>query len=151
MSYFLLASLPGGLLIPYGDEYGMKNIPDASLSDEERDDSRNINRGKLTNEIMQSEKGKRLYTQLSGILEVRKLLRNYLNVWPVELKTGKGVFAARYSAGTSELIVLVNLTDKKKHITMDTTNYEKISGVNTHAMTKNSVQLGPYGGIWLQK
>jgi maltose alpha-D-glucosyltransferase/alpha-amylase len=151
MSYFLLASLPGGMLIPYGDEYGMRNTPESALSEAARKDSRNINRGPLTHELMRSEKGKRLFQALSGMLEVRQLLHNYRNVWPEALSVPDGVFGASYTAGISEFVVLVNLTDAKKQITLEAADFQKVAGVNRAEFTASGVALGPYGGIWLQK
>jgi maltose alpha-D-glucosyltransferase/alpha-amylase len=45
MAYFLLASCPGAMMLPFGDEFALANIPFDSLSKLEQKDTRNINRG----------------------------------------------------------------------------------------------------------
>lgn len=151
MTYFLLASLPGSLLIPYGDEYGMENISDLSLSPEEIHDARNINRGMLSSKVTNSEKGKRIVTQITRIIERRQVLKNYLNVWPQEITTDDEVFGARYTLGTSELVIFVNISGHQKNIPFDPFSFQEISNVNATEIEKNQIKLGPNAGVWLQK
>src|SRR5205823_6129018 len=67
-AYLLDSSVPGGLLIPYGDEIGKTNIPLDKLPQNIRYDTRNINRGKLTQEELSSSKGLRTMHGLSAIV-----------------------------------------------------------------------------------
>src|SRR5256886_4089206 len=115
-AYFLVASLPGGVLIPYGDEIGKTNIPLDKLPPQLRKDTRNINRGKITAEELNSAKGKRIMDKLSRIIVKRQALREFLNVWPQRLTSSTGVFAAMYRFGVSELLVVVNITDKPQSV-----------------------------------
>lgn len=151
MAYFLLSSLPGSMLIPYGDEFGMSNIPQSQLPPKEQADARNINRGKLSQDLMQSAKGKRIFDHISQIIAKRQLLQDYLNIWPEEIINDKGIFSARYKTGTSELLIFVNITDKNKTITIDKTSLQAVANINTIEWNENTIKLGPYAGIWLQK
>lgn len=152
MSYFLVASMPGGVVVPYGDEVGMKNIPLDQLRDHEKRDTRNINRGLLLKKAIYSQKGKRIYQTLAKILHDRQVFRDYLNIWPEKIMDHKNVFTAVYRVGTSELIILVNMSDKTHKVTLASNYYKtvsKVNGVRIH--NNNEVILSAYAGIWLQK
>lgn len=152
MAYFLLSSLPGSILIPYGDEYGMVNVPESHLSEEEKKDTRNINRGILTKDVMTSEKGKTLFSHIATMLQKRQLLRDYLNIWPEERDFGQGIFGAIYKKGTSEFVILINLTSHHKTIHFENaTDYEEILTINGIEREQKTLKLSPYAGIWLQK
>lgn len=153
MSYFLLASLPGGLGIVYGDEYGKVNTPKKKLSRVEQLDSRNVNRGKLTQHGMESQKGNRIYENISLLLHRRSVLREYMNVFPEELdlsKNDKEVFAAVYTLGISKLYVFVNLSSRIKKIPIRITGGRIVLRMNqAHART-SLIELGSYGCLWIQ-
>ena len=151
MAYFLLISLPGCVLIPYGDEYGMENVPESHLSPEEKQDARNINRGHLTHAIMQSEKSKKIALFMKTMLTARQLLKDYLNVWPKKIDVEKGIFAGKYVLGTSELVIFINLTASTKTISFDLSGLQEVAHVNTYEISKDTIKLAPYGGVWLQK
>jgi hypothetical protein len=153
-AYFLVASLPGGVLIPYGDEIGKTNIPLDKLPPELRKDTRNINRGKITVEERDSAKGKRIMDMLSKFILKRQVLRDYLNVWPQRLSTPPGVFAASYRYGVSELLVLVNITDKIQHVKIAVAldkDYKEVLSLHEFEYGEGEITLSPYGGVWLQK
>jgi len=153
-AYFLVASLPGGVLMPYGDEIGKTNISLHKLPEHLRKDTRNINRGKLTAEELNSAKGKRITDMLSKFISKRQVLRDYLNVWPQRLTSPAGVFAAMYHFGISELLVLVNITDKpqsvKINIALDK-DYTEVLTLHESEYREGEIILSPYAGIWLQK
>lgn len=151
MAYFLLISLPGSTLIPYGDEYGIGNIPVSQLPTEEQQDFRNINRGYINHTVLQRARSKRIFWHIKTMLAAKKLLKDYLNVWPQEIAEEEGIFGEKYSLGTSELVVFINLTKSQKSISFDTTGFQEVANVNTFEITKSDIHLGPYGGIWLQK
>jgi maltose alpha-D-glucosyltransferase / alpha-amylase len=154
MSYFLLASLPGGMAIPYGDEIGVVNIPVSKLSQKEKKDTRNINRGTLTKRQINTQKAKHIYESFSKILQQREILRDYLNIWPERMRideVDKNIFAAKYMVGTSELIVLINLSEKAKKIPRKFSDYERVAHVNNVKITDKAMYLGPFAGAWLQK
>ncbi len=153
-AYFLVASLPGGVLIPYGDEIGKTNIPLDKLPPELRKDTRNINRGKLTVEERESAKGKRIMDMLSKFILKRQVLRDYLNVWPQRLSSPPGVFAATYRYGVSELLVLVNITDKIQHVKITLAlnkDYTEVLSLHEFEFGEDEITLSPYAGVWLQK
>lgn len=152
MAYFLVSSMPGSVLIPYGDEYGMSNTPQSQLPEAEKEDARNINRGVLTKETMTSDKGKRLFAQLATILQKRQILQDYLNIWPEERRSVPGVFGAIYKKGTSEFVIYINLTPHQKTVHFDNPlAYETILDVNHVEVEDNAIKLDAYAGIWLQK
>jgi hypothetical protein len=142
------------VLIPYGDEIGKTNVPLDKLPPELRKDTRNINRGKLTVEERESAKGKRIMDMLSKFILKRQVLRDYLNVWPQRLSTPPGVFAATYRYGVSELLVLVNITDRPQSVTMNVAqykDYKEVLSLHEFEYGEGEITLSPYGGVWLQK
>lgn len=153
MAYFLLASLPGALAIPYGDEIGMRNVPLSRLSKSDRQDTRNINRGRLSLKKMHTKKGQRLYNEISQIINERKLLRNYLNIQPQRILTEQKksqVLSMVYKSGSSQLYIFINLGNSQQKIDINVSEGAIIAKVNTAKITDQQVQLGSYGGIWVQ-
>lgn len=151
MAYFLLVSFPGGIAIPYGDEIGKTNIPYNKLADDEKHDTRNINRGFITPRAMKSSQGAKIYKELSSILENRKKLREYMNVWPIKIDSPQEVFGAKYILGTSELLIYINLSNRKRTIKGDFKSHEIVTKVNNAQVNHKKLILGAYAGIWLQK
>ena len=150
-AYIYLASLPGGMLIPYGDEVGKTNIPFADLSDREKEDTRNINRGALTQEELESPKGKRITKKLKELLEKRKVLQQYENIWPERIKAPNGVFAALYRSGSSQLVLLNNISKKRHIVKLNTQEFKTIYKHEQSAIRPHSVILEPFASLWLQK
>lgn len=153
-AYFLLASLPGGMLIPYGDEFGVKNIPLSELPEQLQADTRNINRGVLDAGTSESSRGRRIMPQLAKMLHQREALREYVNVWPVRLPASPAVFAASYCYGTSQLLAYVNIGDKPQqveHSDEPLDNYRKLLTMGDVQVSGENLELGPYAGIWLEK
>jgi maltose alpha-D-glucosyltransferase/alpha-amylase len=150
-AYFLLMSLPGGVLIPYGDEIGKKNLSDEAMGEEKATDTRNINRGLLTKDEMISEKADVIFQRIRSFLKTRQILCEYDNIWPQKIAAPKEVFAGRYTSGSSELIVAVNTSDKPKKIALEADGYRVIEKLFTVAMQQKTLELSPYSGIWLQK
>lgn len=151
MAYFLLASFPGGIMIPYGDEIGYKNIPLKNLLPIEKSDTRNINRGLLLAKELHGGKVSSLFENLSSIVKQRRHLREYLNVWPERISAPKTIYAASYKLGSSELLIYVNLADKPQLVIFDLTEFHLLEHVNSVKLKNNAVLLGPYAGVWLQK
>jgi maltose alpha-D-glucosyltransferase/alpha-amylase len=150
-AYFLLASFPGGIMMPYGDEIGYENIPLHKLSASEKRDTRNINRGRITRREFRRSNAKSIASRISSILEARMHLREYLNVWPEKIEGPKGVYAAVYRLGSSELLIYVNLSDKRKQIKRELNGFITKTSINTCTVTKDLIKLGPYAGVWLQR
>ena len=153
-AYLLASSLPGGLLIPYGDEIGKNNIPLDKLQKKLRSDTRNINRGRLTTKALNSPRAQRISHMLSAIIHKRNLLKEYVNVWPQRLAAPTGVFAASYCYGSSELLVLINITDRYQSVKLNVpvrTDYTEILRFRERELREDEITLGPYAGIWLEK
>jgi maltose alpha-D-glucosyltransferase / alpha-amylase len=151
MAYFLMCSMPCAILIPYGDEYGKENVPFDKLSKEEKDDTRNINRGFIDHSLTKDKKSLDIYRQLKHIIKIRSKLQGYMNINPQKIDLQKSIFSAKYTVGSSELYVLINLTAKIKKLNIPEDNLITIGSVNNTKLTRGKVQLGPYAGIWLQK
>lgn len=153
LSYFLIASLPGALGIPYGDEIGMTNVPKNLLSQTDLQDSRNINRGRLSLKQMHSKKGQRLYAALSKIIKARKILTDYSNIHPERIlrsRVASSVLAMVYRSGSSQLYVLINLSEKRQTCPLSLRKGVIISQVNQIAINDHEVILGRYAGVWIQ-
>lgn len=154
MAYFLLASLPGGIGLVYGDEIGMKNIPLDKLNKVDREDSRNINRGRVSHQQMHSKKSQHLYQSLSTIFQNRKLLRDYINIQPQRILSTQNkdqVLSMVYKSGSSQLYVFINLGPTKQQLKINNLDKgEIITKVNTVKITADYVELGKYGGVWIQ-
>jgi maltose alpha-D-glucosyltransferase/alpha-amylase len=151
MAYFLLASFPGGIAIPYGDEIAYGNVPLYKMPEKERLDPRNINRGAITTKDFQKQRSKKISSKISSMLEHRKQLKDYLHVWPIKITTFHDVFGAVYKLGTSELFVYINLSNTKKIISKKLNGFQEIAGVNAHKVNGTTITLGPYAGVWIQK
>lgn len=151
MAYFLLASFPGSLAIPYGDEIAYANTPLYKMAENERLDPRNINRGSITKQEFQKAQSKKISWRISDILAQRKRLRDYLHVWPQKIPAPAEVFGAVYKLGSSELFVYINLSGTTKYVTKALKEFQEIAGINAHHINGRTITLGPYAGIWLQK
>lgn len=150
-AYLLLASMPGGMLIPYGDEVGKTNIPINKLSDQEKKDTRNINRGKLTKKELDSPKGKRIQARFHEILTARNALRQYENIWPEKIEAPNGVFACAYVSGSSHLVMMINISDKKVKVKFTTKDFWPVIKLFQVEIGDKEVTLSPHSGLWLQK
>jgi maltose alpha-D-glucosyltransferase/alpha-amylase len=151
MAYFLLASFPGGLAIPYGDEIAYRNTPLYKMQEIERIDPRNINRGAITREEFQRHQSKKISWKMCTIIAQRKRLRDYLHIWPKKISTPKEVFGAVYKLGSSELFVYINLSATRKYIKKKLTGFNEIASINASKLNGSIITLGPYAGVWLQK
>lgn len=152
MAYFLLASLPGGIVLPYGDEIACKNIKLKDLPEEDKKDTRNINRGKLHVHQYEKKQRKVIFNVLTRIIGYRKVLRDYLNIWPIRLAAPHAVFAACYKNDSEKLRVYINLSSETQAIPLEccVDSVRLIAEVNRTLYQKNQLVLGPYGGCWLK-
>lgn len=153
-AYFLLASFPGGMLIPFGDEFGVENVPIPELPEHLRADTRNINRGPLTGGERETPRARHITPTLAEVLQKRDALREYVNVWPARLPSPSGVFAAAYHHGTSELLAVANITGESQRVELPDRQLEDYRVVLSLGQAKpagTSVELGPYAGIWLEQ
>lgn len=152
-AYFLLASFPGGMLIPYGDEYAVENIPLTDLPEHLRADTRNINRGALAGAERDSDRAGRILSALSEVLHRREALREYVNVWPERLPSPAGVFAAAYRHGTSELLAFANITGQPQQADLpdkQLDDYRTVMSLGQAEQAGSTLELGPYAGLWLE-
>jgi len=156
MAYFLLASIPGSIMIPYGDEIGAINVPFEELSETDKHDSRSINRGRLTKKAMQENQ--ETYQAFQKIIRSHQFLGQYINIWPEKLKVNmlkgeeKQLFLAKYKAGSSELNILINLGPKPVTLELleNFENLTPVAQINSASFNNSKVKLGKYGGLWLQ-
>lgn len=153
LAYFLLTSLQGGVVFVYGDEIGKKNVPWQELSAQEKNDTRNINRGSLTKSEYAQPKAQRIFRKLQEMILTRNhILSQYWNVVPRRIhEQQNGILAYTLTSGSSELIILINLTPQKKRLALSAEHHEKVMHVNSVRLTEKIVELGPFSGVWLQK
>lgn len=158
MAYFLLASIPGSMAIPYGDELALVNVPFEELPEGEKNDTRNINRGRLTKKAM--EENKEIYQAIKEIVATHQKLSYYTNIWPEKMKveilkgSDKNLFLASYKAGSSELNILINLSSETAVIQLKKGQEFSIEGsINKVSLDqkKSQVKLEKYAGIWLHR
>jgi maltose alpha-D-glucosyltransferase/alpha-amylase len=158
MAYSLLASLPGIPAVIYGDEIGKENDYQYMITQleekrkqgisEVREDTRDINRGQITESEADSEKAKDLYNAFSKLFKIRAKYAKFFRQMPKRLDAPEGIFKAKYKNGGETLVVIVNLTDEKKNVEVDT-NKEVI--YSTHDRDSTIPQkLEPYETIWVR-
>ncbi|MCX7996164.1 MAG: alpha-amylase family glycosyl hydrolase [Patescibacteria group bacterium] len=152
MAYTLLASIPGTLGIPYGDELGMENVPLNDIPEADRIDTRNINRGVLSIRKRNDQESLRICSKMQEIIKTRRFHSYYLNVRPeiVDMSDNQ-VFAISYSYGISELLMVINISEQEKKLKRSFTNGETMLTVNEASFSGDTIKLGPYGCIWLQR
>lgn len=150
MAYFLLISLPGAVMIPYGDEIAKKSIPLNELAPKLRKDTRNVNRGSIEEKEYLDAHNKGIFEKMSEMLHHRQLLQEYTYIWPSQIEAPDGIFAACYSNKDSKLGIFINLTHKQKTIKRDTSFSNVVGWVNSFVYNDEEIVLGPYGGVWLK-
>lgn len=150
-AYFLLFSLPGGVLMPYGDEFGKENTPESHLTKKELADPRNTNRGTLSAKFLAESSISPIFLQMSHMMQVRQKVRAYFNAWPKKMTSSDSVFYALYKIGSTELRVMVNMSGEERKVLLRTKQYKKILSVNEAAITDDAVILGPHSGLWLER
>jgi maltose alpha-D-glucosyltransferase/alpha-amylase len=160
MAYFLLASLPGNPAIIYGDEIAKLNDHEnmkiqtqvkRKLIDDEniQDDTRDINRGYITQEDCQNPTGVKLFKELSNVFNVRKTISEYLQVPPKRIEDTPGVLAAEYKLEDRILRTYVNLLNKPLDIPL-ADDPEIVAKANEAEVSENSLHLAPFSGVWLE-
>ena len=145
MAYFLLFSLPGGILIPYGDEFAKKN----TVSPQVAKDARNIHRGMLTESFLKEHMHGDITQTFSHLMHVRRTMQQYFAVYPRKLPATKDLFHAEYILGNSRMKIIINTSEHEKKIACNLAGYKKIAQVNEAKTEGKSIFLGPYGGLWL--
>lgn len=152
MAYFLLASIPGSMMLPYGDEIAYKNVPISKLPLAERHDTRNINRGTLFDIDFNTENGRAISAWFSSLLTLRAKLKDYFSVKPRRITEKKEIFAASYPIiMEKELVAVINLSAKYKSIKTCYRGYQLIFAINDSIVDSEKICLPPYGGVWLIK
>ncbi len=162
LAYMLLVSLPGSPAIIYGDELGKENDYDfmKSKSEEKRkflkdikveDDTRDINRGLLTDLDIKDDKVKLFYNQLSKIFHCRKKLSSFFTFAPELIcDEKKSLFVARYENLSGEsLYVYINLSHEGVEIELPE-DLEMVLEINSVEMKDKKIDLGAYSGVWLK-
>ena len=77
-----------------------------------------------------------------------------MNVWPQRLPSPTGVFAAMYRFGVSELLVVVNITDKPQSVKIKIAlhkDYQEVLRLHGVEYGEDEIILSPYAGVWLEK
>jgi maltose alpha-D-glucosyltransferase/alpha-amylase len=151
MAHVLLASLPGGLMVMYGDEIGAGNVAWEKLSESERQDPRNINRGTFTAADYRTGAAAELVDFFKELLGLRERLADAFTTWPERIGQRKSVYAARYRRGGGWIQAFVNLSGRRAVLAEELGTAEILMSVNEARQEKGRIYLGPYGCIWLQR
>jgi maltose alpha-D-glucosyltransferase/alpha-amylase len=152
MAYTLIASVPGALGMVYGDDVAMENIDINTLSETDRKDTRNINRGLLPQSLKTDPSRQQLTKTLQEILNKRRYVSYYMNVKPeIIYNEIPEMFACRYTHGTSTLVTFANVSEKEISFEYIFNNGEVVLSVNDARIENNKVILGKYGCLWVQQ
>jgi maltose alpha-D-glucosyltransferase/alpha-amylase len=149
MAYFLLASLPGSLMVIYGDELATGNRKLASLPPALRADTRNIARGTLGKQALEDPEGQACSAFMARLLGVRRGLGRLLDGPPRRVRGPKGLFHALYRDGSRQLRVLVNLSAHCRVVPLDLSGWTSLLVVNDARVGIGGAFLGRYAGLWL--
>ena len=146
MSHLLLASLNGSPAIVYGDEYG--KVTNKRLI---KIDTRDSNRGVLTEKAQESHKAKRILEGITSIFAARSSYSWIATAKPTRLRVSKGIFGVCYSNSTEVLYIYINLNSKFKKQSIKIANSKVVLTVNGSKISNNIVSLPAYSGIWLSE
>lgn len=165
---FLMCSLPGQILLYYGDEYGAQDDIDfmkqrtkeknngGSLSTVYEDDTRDIHRAPIDTSATTDAHTDEIYAVVERLLSARKQFSEISTVFPTRIVTNNlnsTVFAAKYVLSEHTLIVLLNMGEHEvtfslAHLHLPRHPSPKLS-VGTVGISDDTLTLGSFGGIWL--
>lgn len=157
LAHLLLASLPGLPALIYGDEIGktndiayMKEQTQLKLGEgvHAEDDTRDIGRGQITTNDLNTSNAKTIQNALTKIFTTRAQYPDLAVTYPQRVETNqKNIFAAKYSLEEGELHVFINLGTESVEIQTQTTN--PILTIHDVELGQRSITLGAYSGVWL--
>lgn len=144
LAHFLLASVNGACAVVYGDEVG--KVTNRRYI---RIDARDGNRGWLTETELGSKKAKLVRDELSKIFTTRLKHPELAVVKPVRSNRGRrNWLSLRYGGEGREIEVLVNLSRKKRVVSMDE-NKKLVLSINGAERKEDKIVLPAYSGVWL--
>ncbi len=156
LAYFLLASLPGSPAVIYGDEIGKKNdfpymekivnwkrehLDDPSIAE----DTRDISRGHITNDDIESKVAAEIYNALSSILNTRLEFSDCMHEIPERIDSPSSILALKYRG----LLVYINLAEEVVELEIDG-NKELLLECNDVKVSEETFELGAYSGAWVK-
>lgn len=148
MAYFIVSILPGGIMLPYGDEIAKPNEAVSKLSYALRKDTRNINRGKILKNDYKTPIAKFAFNHLHRIFKIRARFAKYFHNFPEKLTTYPNILGFKYSINDYESIsIFVNLSKKARYINIPTNS--RIEFIVNHVEIRdNKIKLGDYAGVF---
>lgn len=168
-AYALLASLPGLPALIYGDEFAKKNDfvymrrqtrlkQRSGTPIRVADDTRDINRGEVSAAELNTPQAKAVSGAIGRIFRARAAISEIATSMPQEIsgqRLPQGVAAGRYRLAGREVCFLINLTSKKREMSLEMLQVKR--GRNCHVLlaengaglSQNSVCLPAYGAMWL--
>ena len=163
MAYALLASVPGNPAIIYGDEFGkendfefMKQMTASKKANEGThkivDDTRDINRGVITEKLTSTPKAQKILSEISKIFNARLKYADYFLFQPKKMQTmdDPDVFAATYKDKQGpNLKVIINISKNPKTFSVEK-NEKVVLEINKVTRNKQEINLGAYSGVWLK-
>ena|GEM_PF-1555267 len=150
MAYFLLASMPGSLMLTYGDEIAYANVAEQELTAAQKADTRNINRGIITVTEFNRLANKKVLSHLQKFFAKRIACKKFFNSFPQDI-TNKhpAILFICYKYGREKLLICINLSNQLKEIKLNTTKLQLVHSINQLTVIPAKLILGPYAGAWL--
>jgi len=156
-AHLLLASLPGYPALMYGDELEKKNDMDYMKQETEKkraqgvaaqDDTRDIGRGQITTDDLNSPDAQTVQNALTKIFTTRAQYPDLATTYPQRLEPEqRNLFAAKYQLKAGGLHIFINLGED--NITIQTEATNPILTIHDVGLGEGNLSLGAYSGVWV--
>ncbi len=165
---FLMCSLPGAVLLYYGDEYGAED--DVTFMNKQTalkqnssqtnltisHDTRDINRAPISVQEKQSDKEKKLQSIVGSIFQCRKKFSDMSTTHPERIESplfSDQFFIARYILPEKTLITFLNLADTSitvphSALTLPSSFSQELA-VGQVEFSSDTITIGSFSGAWL--
>lgn len=167
-SLFLMSSLPGAILLYYGDEYGIQDKPEfmqnrtsAKNTKEANlpvfaDDTRDIHRAPIDTTVGTDACAKEIHALVARLFKARRQFPEISTASPKRLESKHltvNIFAAEYLLSTTKLSVFFNMGENAitiplshLQISEDSSTELTVGGVS---IMNEELTLDSFSGIWL--
>ncbi len=159
--YLLLCSIPGSPAIVYGDEVGKANdleYAEAQLKlkldqgfHNVQLEHRDIARGQVNEELINTAQGQFIYSELSEILKLRESFGVSKTFSRLSPDLSKNIFALQHTFAQKEILVYVNLGTTMEMIVLPEGEYKEITNINNALLLKGKLILPSYAGLWVER
>jgi len=162
MAYFLLTAIPGNPALLYGDEIGKKNDSAfmkkmtrskiETINDENiNDDTRDINRGVLSENELLKKRSVFIHSQISKIFNNRLKNKKVYTTLPIISEVSKGLILIKYKLNDKIICIYINLDENTKTLHINKNLNYKLT-INKVSLIKASIiKFGKYGCLWSEE